>query len=105
MVDSLSSQGRTINGRCVVRSPIVKPGSLGDTIKVKALSKEPGNPEWTVIPISTKLLFIGDLDDIRFQPILQDIADDTMVPLGADNQANLESNKVRIPNSQEWCEE
>ena len=32
---------------------------------------------------------MGDLDDIQFQPILEDIADDTAVPLGADNQANL----------------
>ena len=38
-----------------------------------------------------KLLFNGDLeDDIQFQPILQDIADYTVVPLGAYNQANLE---------------
>ena len=32
---------------------------------------------------------MGDLDDIEFQPILEVIADDTVVPLGADNQANL----------------
>ena len=28
-----------------------------------------------------------------------------MVPLGADNQANLENNKVRITNNREWSEE
>ena len=27
-----------------------------------------------------------DLDDIQLQPILQDITDDTVVPLSADNQ-------------------
>ena len=30
-----------------------------------------------------------DLDDIQFKPILEVIANDTVVPLGADNQANL----------------
>ena len=48
---------------------------------------------------------MGDLDDIKFQPVLQDIVDDTVVPLGADNQANLENNKVRIINNHEWSEE
>ena len=43
-----------------------------------------------------KLLFMRDLDDTQFQPILQDIADDTVVPFGADNQANLQNNRVRI---------
>ena len=48
---------------------------------------------------------MGDLDNIQFQPILQDIADDTVALLGADNQANLESNRVRITNNCEWSEE
>ena len=88
-----------------MRSPIVEPGSFGDTIKIKALSREPGNPGWTVIPVRHKLFFVGDLDDIQFQPILQDIAGDTVVQLSADNQANLESNRVRITNNREWSEE
>ena len=46
-----------------------------------------------------------DLDNIQFQPILQDIADDTVALLGVDNQANLESNRVRITNNCEWSEE
>ena len=29
---------------------------------------------------------MGDLDDNQLQPILQNIADDTVVPLSADNQ-------------------
>ena len=28
-----------------------------------------------------------------------------MVPLGADNQANLENNRVRVTNNREWFEE
>ena len=59
-----------VNGRCVMRSPIAEPGSFGDTIKIKALPREPGNPGWTVIPVRRKLLFMGNLDHIQFQPIL-----------------------------------
>lgn len=40
-------------------------------------------------------------DDIKFQTILQDIVDDTVVPLGADNQENLQNNRVRIMNNRE----
>ena len=90
-----------MNDCCVMRSPIAEPGSLGNTIKIKALSREPGNPGWTVIPMRCKLLFMGDLDDIQFQPILRDTADDTVV---ADNQANLENNSVHITNNCEWSE-
>ena len=64
-----------------MRSPIAEPGSFGDTIKIKALPRELGNTGWTVIPVRRKLLSMGDLDDIQFQPNLQDIADDTVVPL------------------------
>ena len=88
-----------------MRSPIAGPGILGDTITIKALSREAGNPGWTVIPVRRKLLFMGDLDDIQFQSILKDSAYDKVVPLRADNQANLENNKVRITNNREWCEE
>ena len=35
---------------------------------------------WTVILVRRKLIFLGDLDNIQFQPILQDITDDTVVP-------------------------
>ena len=48
---------------------------------------------------------MGDLDDIQFQPVLQDIVDDTVVPMGTDNQANLQNNRVRITNNREWSEE
>ena len=88
-----------------MRSPTAAPGSLGDTIKIKALSREPGKPGWTFISVRCKLLFMGDLDDIQFQPILRDIADDAAVPLGADNQANLENNRVRITKNREWSHE
>ena len=45
---------------------------------------------------------MGEIDDIQFQPIKKNIADDTVVPLGADNQASLENNKVRITNNREF---
>ena len=88
-----------------MRSPITETGSFGDTIKIKTLPRESSNPGWTVIPVCRKLLFMGDLNDIQFQPILQDIADYTVAPLGADNQVNLENNRVRITNNHEWSEE
>ena len=89
----------------LVRSRISETGGLGNTIKIKALSRELDNPGWTVSPVRCKLLFMEDLDDIQFQPILQGIADDTVIPLGVDNQANLQNNRVRITNSNEWSQE
>ena len=85
-----------VNDCCNLRSLIAESGSLGNAIKIKAFFREPGNRGWTVSPVRRKLLFMRDLDDTQFQPILQDIADDTVVPFGADNQANLHNNRVRI---------
>ena len=113
MVDSLSGGGYTINYSrgtmkiwlndcCIMRSTVAEPGSLRDIIKIKAISREPGNPGWTIIPVRRKLLFMGELDDIKFQSISQDIADDAVIPLGADNQANVESNRMRITNNRKW---
>ena len=65
-----------------MRSSFALPGSLGETIKIDALSRELGNLGWTVIPVPCKLLFMRNVDDIRFRPISQDNADDTVVPLG-----------------------
>ena len=48
---------------------------------------------------------MGDLDNIQFQPISQDIVDETVVLVGADNQTNLENNRLRIMNNREWTEE
>ena len=48
---------------------------------------------------------MGDLADIQFQLVLPDIADDKVVPFGADNRANLEKNRVSITNNREWSEE
>ena len=62
-------------------------------------------PVSPVSPVRRKSLFMGDLDDINIQPILQDIDGDTVVPLGADNQANLQNNKIGITNNREWSEE
>ena len=44
-----------------------------------------------------------DLDNIQFQPVLQDVVDETVVPVGADNQTNL-NNRVRTKNNCEWSE-
>ena len=74
-----------VNGRYVMRLPIAEPGNLGDTVKIKTLSRGVGKPRWTVIPVRCKLLSMGNLDYIQFQPILRDLADDTVVHLGANN--------------------
>ena len=58
-----------VNGRCVMRSPIAKPCNFGDTIKIKLLTREPGNLGWAVILMHHRLFFMGDLDDTQFQPI------------------------------------
>ena len=58
-----------VNSHCVMKSPIVEPGSLGKAIKISALSREPGNPGLIVSPMYYKLRFMGDLDDVQFQPI------------------------------------
>ena len=91
-----------VDDLCVTRSPIAKPGSFGDSIKIKALSRDLRNLGWALVHVRRKLLFMGDLDDIPFQLILQGIANDTVVSLGADNQVNLENNRVRITNNHEW---
>ena len=88
-----------------MKSPIADPGRLGNTIKINALSREPGNPGWTISPVHHKLRLMGDLDDTQFHSILQDIANDTVVPLGADNQANLQNNRVHLTNNCEWSEQ
>ena len=51
------------------------------------------------------MTFYGRVRDTQFHLILQDIADDTVVPLGTDNQENLENDRVRITNNSEWSEE
>ena len=85
-----------------MRSPILEPGNLGNAMKIKTLSREPGNPESTISPVRCKLLFMGDLADIQFQPILQDF---TEVSLGAGIQANLQSNRVHKTNNCKWSGE
>ena len=49
--------------------------------------------------------FLWETYHIQFQPILQDIAGDTVVQLGADNQANLQNNRIHITNNREWSGE
>ena len=67
MVDSLSSRGYTINYTRNSKVPYhvdmdemllryEESDGLGNTIKIKALSRDPANPGWTVIPVRPKLL-------------------------------------------------
>ena len=83
----------------------MEPGRSGDPTKINALSSELDNPGWTDIPCIVNYSLMGDLDNIQFQPISQDIVDETVVPVGADNQMNLENNRVCIMNNREWTKE
>ena len=56
-----------VNGHCVMRSPITESGRSGDTTKIKALSREPGNPRWTDDPCIFSN-FMGNIDQNQFQP-------------------------------------
>ena len=44
---------------------------------------------------------MGDLDNDQFQPILHDFANNTVVPPGADNEANPDNNRILIRNNRE----
>ena len=49
---------------------------------------------------------MGNLDNDQFQPILHDFAHNTVVPSGADNEANRDNNnRVCITNNREWMDE
>ena len=87
-----------------MRPPIAVRCSLDHTFKTKALFKEAGQP-WISCYSSTLYIVMGDLDDIQLQPLLQNIPDDTVVPLGTENQANLQNHRVRITNNREWSED
>ena len=42
---------------------------------------------------------------LNFNQFYKNIANDTVVPLGADNQANLQNNRVYLTNNCEWSEQ
>ena len=90
-----------MDGRWVMRSPIAEPGRCGDPIKINALSRDPGYPEWTEqIPCVDYNRFIGDLDNNQFQPNIHDFTNNTVVPSGADREANHDNNnRLRITNT------
>ena len=90
-----------------MRSPIVEPGKCGDPIKINALSREPGNPGWTEqIPCIEYNCFMGDLDNNQFQPNIHDFSNNTVVPSGADREANHDNNnRLCITNNCEWTDE
>ena len=73
-----------VNGFCVMKSPIAESDRNGDTIKTKALSREPGNSGWTYDPCVNQTL-MGDLDNDQFQPNQpHDVADVTVAQMDAE---------------------
>ena len=60
-----------------------------------------------LIPVCRSKLFMGDLDYNQTQPNQEhDVADDIVVPNGAENRANHDNeNMVHIVNRREWTEE
>ena len=89
-----------------MRSPIAEPGRSGDPIKIKALSREPGNPGWTAWTRAIYKLFMGDLDNNQFQPnLLHDIVNDTVAPSGVENEAYHGNNNVHRMNNREWTDQ
>ena len=90
-----------------MRSPIAEPGRCGDLIKINALSRELGNPGWTEqIPCVDYNHFMGDLENNQFQSNIRDFANNTVVPSGADREANHDNNnRLRITNNREWTDE
>ena len=58
-------------------------------------------------PVRKKKHFMGDLDYNQINPNqLHDVADDTVVPNGAENRAHYDNDGiVHIMNSREWTDE
>ena len=49
---------------------------------------------------------MGDLNNNQFQPNIHDFANNTVVPSGADREANHDNNnRLRITNNREWTDE
>ena len=95
-----------MNGCCVMRSPIVEPGRSGNTIKIKALSREPGTLDGLRRPMQYTIFFMGYLDNNQFHPnLLYDIVNDTVAPLDVENVAYHENNNVHRMNNHEWTDE
>ena len=46
-----------VNGSCVMRSPVAEPNRSVDTIKIAALSRQPGNPRLTDNPCILKNVY------------------------------------------------
>ena len=90
-----------------MRSPIAEPGRCGDLININALSREPGNPGWIEqIPCLDYNHFMGDLENNQLQPNIGDFANNTVVPSGADREANHDNNnRLRIMNNRQWTDE
>ena len=83
-----------VNGCCVMKSPVAESDRSGDTITIKVLSRELGNTGWTVY---TSLLTAPYMEDLygRLQLVQpQDVADDTVAQIGAENRANHDNDDL-----------
>ena len=121
MDSKLSSGGYTINytrnpkstvpisidGCCVMKSPIAESDRSGDPITIYALSREPGNTGWTAYIRVSIEAYMEDLHNNQFQPNRpHDVADDTVAQTGAENRAYHDNDDiVHIMNNHKWTEE
>lgn len=88
-----------------MKSPIVEPGKSGDTINIKALSRDPGTLDGLHRPMQYRNVFMGYLDNNQFQlNRLHNIAYDTVAPLGIGNIAYHENNNVHRMNNHKWAD-
>ena len=90
-----------------MESPIAKSDRSGNTITIKALSRERGNTGWTVYTRVAIEPYMEDLDNDQFQTNQpHDVAGDTVAQIGTENRANHEHDDiVHIMNNREWTEE
>ena len=96
-----------VDGCFVMNSPIAESDRSSDPITIKALSKKSNNTGWTVYTLVSIEPYMEDIDNNQFQPNqLHDIADDTVVQLGAEKRTNHDNDDiVHIINNREWNEE
>ncbi len=89
-----------------MKSPIAESDRSGDTIKTKALSREPGNPGWTYDPCVNQTL-IGNLDNDQFHPNQpHDVAGDTVAQMDNEIGANNDNDDMlNMMNNREWTDE
>ena len=92
---------------CIMKSQIAESDRSGNSITIKALSREPRNTGWTVYTRVSIEPYMEDLDNNQFQPNQpHDVADDTVAQVGAENRANHDNDDiVHIMNNRKWTKE